>query len=707
MATPKENGRAGEARRRLAIRGSPSSRIAVDIGGTFTDLVLIRGGRVAATEKVLTTPSDPSLGVETGVARLLRDARPEDVVEVVHGTTLVSNTLIERKGATTGLIATRGFRDLLTIRRELRYDLYDLFLEMPDPLVPRRLRWELSERVWADGSVGQPLDLDEVRNVARRIEREGVDALAICLLHSYVKPEHERRVAEALRKALPDVAVSLSSEVSPELGEYQRTSTTVANAYVLPLVTRYLESLQKRLDALGLSAPLHIMLSTGGLTTVEIAARFPVRLLESGPAAGVLSAGFWGSLGGHRNVLAFDMGGTTAKAALIENNEPLIARDHEAARVYRFAKGSGLPLRIPAIDLIEIGAGGGSIARVGPFGLPKVGPESAGAEPGPVCYGQGGIDPTVTDADLLLGYLNPEFFLGGEMRLDLDGTRERMAELADQLGLTADDAAAAIHRVVNENMASAARMHAIERGRDLRRFALVATGGAGPVHAWGVARGLGIGTVIFPPSAGVASAFGMLTAPPSYDFARSLPSSLATTDWKGVRSALASMVKQGERQLEAAGLAAGSARVSLAADVRYRGQGDAVMVDLGASLGDRPSAQVERAFGRTYDRLYGRRPPGVEPEIVTWRVRVSGPRPRMRVKMAGVDAGEARKGSRPVWFAESDGYVEADVYDRYRLGPGTEVRGPAVVEERESTAVVGPGSVARVDGFGNLEVQVG
>lgn len=660
---------------------------------------------MTAATKVLTTPSDPSEGVETGLARLLEGVPPEDVVEIVHATTLVSNALIERKGAITGLITTSGFRDTLTIRRELRYDLYDLFLELPDPLVPRRLRWELSERVLADGTVDQGLDIEEVRKIARRIEREGCQAVGVSLLHSYINPEHERRVAEVLAREIPDLAVSLSSAVSPELGEFQRTSTTVANAYVLPLVARYLESLQKRLDALDLRAPLHIMLSTGGLAAVGVAAAFPVRLLESGPAAGVLSAGFWGYATGHRDIVAFDMGGTTAKAAIIQNNEPLIAREHEAARVYRFTKGSGIPLRVPVIDLIEIGAGGGSIARVGPFGLPKVGPESAGADPGPVCYGQGGTEPTVTDADLLLGYLNPEFFLGGEMTLDLERTRKQVAGLGDRLGLSVEETAAAIHRVVNENMASAASMHATERGRDLRHYALVATGGAGPVHAWGVAKALGVKTLIFPPSAGVASAFGMLTAPPSFDFARSLPSPLHSSKWPEVRRTLDALIAEGTEQLAAAGVDKEQTRATLAVDVRYQGQGDAITVRLGPELGKDPAALVERAFNETYVRLYGRRPPGVSSEVLSWRVRVSGPRPRMRVKFDGAAGGPARKSSRPVWYAEAGGFVEAGVYDRYRLSPGTTIRGPAVIEERESTAVVGPGSAARVDEFGNLEVD--
>jgi N-methylhydantoinase A len=686
----------------------PTARIAVDIGGTFTDLVLVVDDRVAANAKVLTTPGDPSIAVETGITRLLQQAAAEDVAEVVHGTTLVANALIERKGAVTALIATKGFRDTITIRRELRYDLYDLFLEMPEPLVPRRRRFEVDERVLADGSVERLLDPEQVRRLARRLRREGVEAVAVSLLHAYRSPGHERTVEAILREEAPGVAVSLSSDVSPELGEFARTSTTIANAYVLPLIDTYLEMLQKRLDGLGLRGPLRMMLSTGGggVAGVDTARRFPVRLLESGPAAGAVSAGFWGSRGGRDDVLAFDMGGTTAKACLIERGVPLVAREFEAARVYRFTKGSGIPVRVPVIDLIEIGAGGGSIAHVGPFGLPNVGPESTGADPGPACYGQGGTQPTVTDADLLLGYLDPGFFLGGEMRLDVDAARHAMERLGRPLGLSVEQAAAAVHRVVNENMASAARMHAIERGRDLRRCTFVATGGAGPVHAWGVARSLGIRRLVFPPSAGVASAFGMLTAAPGFELARSLPAVLGQTPWGEVRRAIRELVGEGTRQLIAAGVARSQIRVELAADVRHRGQGDAITVELGERLGRDAVGQVEEAFEQAYVRLYGRRPPGVEAEVTTWRVRLAGPLPRLDVRLRTRRAPTARKGTRRVWFAETERFVATPVYDRYALARGDAFRGPAVVEERESTMVIGPGAQVRVDDVGNLVVEV-
>ena len=678
----------------------------MDIGGTFTDLVLLVDGRIVAVGKTLTTPEDPSVAVAEGVDRLLREARAADIGEVVHGTTLVANALVERKGALTALVTTRGVRDALAIRREHRYDIYDLFLELPEPLVPRRRRWEVDERVLADGTVDRPLDVQGVRLLARRARREGIEALAVCFLHSYRHPGHERQAAALLAADLPRVPISASFEVVPELGEYVRASTTVANAYVRPLMDRYLGTLENRLRDAGIAAPLHLMLSTGGLTTVETGRRLPIRLSESGPAAGAIGAAFFGAAAGEDDVLAFDMGGTTAKACLVEGGRPLLAREHEVARVYRFAPESGLPLRVPVVDLIEIGAGGGSIARVDRFGLPKVGPDSAGAQPGPSCYGGGGDQPTVTDADLLLGYLDPHFFLGGEMTLDVEAARTAVGRLAVRLGLGVDETAAGVHQVVNENMAGAARMHSIERGRDVRRFAFVATGGAGPVHAWGVARRLGIRRLILPPAAGLASAFGMLTAPPAFDFARSLPSLLNAIEWVEARRVIAEMRKVGQRQLALAGIPASALEISISADVRYRGQGEGITVALGSALGPRPVRQVRDAFEAAYGRLYGRQPPGVEPELLTWRVRVAGPRPVVAAHPGVRPDGPARKGRRPVWSEEKRAFVEAEVWDRYRLAPGDTVIGPAVVEERESSAVIGVGGRGLLDEHGNLRVEM-
>lgn len=683
-------------------------RVAVDIGGTFTDLVLVQGGRAVANAKVLTTPDDPSLGVENGLRRLLKERQPSAVEQILHATTLATNALIERKGARTALITTKGFRDVLTIRRELRFDLYDLFLEMPPALVPRRLRWEVEERLLGDGEISASLDKDEVRRLAHVLVENEVEAVGVSFLHSYRNPVHEHLVRSVLAEEAPEIQVSLSCEVAPEIGEFARTSTVVANAYVRPLVARYLDRLEDRLRRLNISAPLLIMLSTGGgaLATAQAAAEFPVRLLESGPAAGALAAAFWGHAAGFEDVLAFDMGGTTAKACLIENGQPIIARQFEAARIYRFTKGSGLPIQIPVIDLIETGAGGGSIARVGAFNLPEVGPDSTGSVPGPACYGNGGVEATVTDADLVLGYLNPEYFLGGELVLQDEVARKAVGRLGDQLGLTVQESAAAIHRMVNENMANAARMHAIERGRDVTRFALVATGGAGPVHAWGVAKSLGIRRLVFPPGAGVASAFGMLTAAPGFEFARSVPAVLDDINWDEIRGILADLVDAGMRQLELTGVTPREATVSLAADIKYQGQGDTVSVELGEGLGADPASQVQNAFEDAYTKLYSRRPQGVQCELVTWRIRVTGPSPTLDVTNDSSRPAASRKPSRKVWFAESAGYVETDVLDRYSLKEEDLVQGPAIVEERESTVVIGPGGTAEVDAVGNLVVNV-
>jgi N-methylhydantoinase A len=682
-------------------------RVAVDIGGTFTDLVLLEDGGIGEIVKTPTTPGDPSQGVEVGLRRLLGTRAPHGISEVVHGTTLVANALIERTGAVTALVTTRGFRDVLAIGEERRYDMYDLSIQMPRPLVPRRRRWEASERVLSDGTVELPLDREQARRLARRARREGVESIAVCLLHAYRHPDHERTLAEAIRDEAPSISVSLSSEVAPEIGEYVRTSTVVANAYTLPLISRYLENLARRVRALGIDAPLRIMLSTGGLTTVDAARRFPVRLCESGPAAGVLAAAFWaGRDGATRDILAFDMGGTTAKSCLVERGTPVLAHQFEVARVYRFAKGSGLPIRQPVMDLIEIGAGGGSIAHVDAFGLLKVGPQSAAGDPGPACYGRGGTLPTVTDADLVLGYLNPDYFLGGEMALDARASRRAIGDLAAEVGMGRDETAAGIHRLVNENMASGARMHAIERGRDLRSCALVATGGAGPVHAWGVARALGIRSIIFPPSAGVGSAIGMLTTEHAFDFVRSVPGPLGQVQWSEVRALLSRLADEGRSLLADARIRGHDMSVSVAAYVRYRGQGDALTIELGTSLGRSPGRRLEREFAAEYARIYGSTPPAVEPEVVSWRVRVAGSRPELSHMRPHPQRGRG-SASRPIWSFERGGMVSAEVIDRPALRAGAVVRGPAVLEEPDSTVVIGEGGVGRVLPSGCVVVDLG
>ncbi len=516
------------------------ARLGIDVGGTFTDLVVVdeaTGGlRVG---KVLTTPKDPAHGVETGMVALLGEAgvATSDVQAVVHGTTLATNALIERKGARTALVMTEGFRDSVEIRHEGRYDMYDLFIDPPSPLVPRHLRREVSERLLADGSVLRPLDEEGARRVIRELIAEGVEAIAICLLHAYVNPVHERRLAELIREIAPDRPVSCSSEVVPEIREYERASTTSANVYVAPLLERYLEDLERRLAELGVPGQLYIMQSSGGIALPPTARRLPIRLVESGPAGGALAAALAARHRGERRMLSFDMGGTTAKACVIDDGAPLVAREFEVARADRFKKGSGLPVRVPVIEMIEIGAGGGSIARVDRLGLLKVGPDSAGADPGPACYNLGGRLPTVTDADLLLGYLDAEFFLGGRMPLDREAARRAIDEhVARPLGLDVIGAARGIHRVVNENMAAAARIHGIERGKDLRSYPLFAFGGAGPVHCWQMARILKVPRILLPFGAGAMSAYGLLAAPLTFDFVRTLRQRLDEADWDSDQS---------------------------------------------------------------------------------------------------------------------------------------------------------------------------
>src|SRR5215831_495009 len=537
------------------------SRIGVDIGGTFTDLVWVDEGTGAVrVVKLLTTPKEPAQAVEQGVVTLLYEvgSAPGSVKSLIHGTTLATNAIIERKGAKTGLLTTAGFRDALEIGREGRYDMYDLFIDPPSPLVPRRLRLEVRERILADGSVLSPLDESSVRAALATLIAEGVEAIAVSLLHAYRNPAHERAVAALIERVAPGLPVSCSSDVVPEIREYERTSTTVANVYVMPLMARYLDDLERKLAEQGLRGNFYVMLSSGGIATPDTAKRVPVRLVESGPAAGALAAARVAREAGESRMLSFDMGGTTAKACVIDGGQPLIAREFEVARADRFKRGSGLPIRVPVIELIEIGAGGGSVARIDSLGLLKVGPESAGADPGPACYALGGREPTVTDADLVLGYLDPEFFLGGRMRLDVEAARRAIEErIARRLGLSLTEAAWGIHRVVNENMAAAARIHGIERGKDLRAYPLFAFGGAGPVHAWHVGRILKVPRILLPFGAGAISAWGLLVAPLAFDFIRTAPLRLDGADWSRINRLFAEMETEGRSVLRAAGVAEG------------------------------------------------------------------------------------------------------------------------------------------------------
>ncbi len=685
-------------------------RVGVDIGGTFTDLLLVGADRTAVIDKTLTTPDDPSLAVETALSQALDNgiAGPRERGTLVHGTTLVTNALIERKGPLTALLTTAGFRDALEIGREHRYELYDLNLELPQPLIPRHLRFDIPERIAADGGVLQPLDESFLRRLVKELRVKGIRAAGVCYLNSFRNPAHERRTAEIIAELAPEIRVSLSSEVVAEIREFQRTSTTVANVYVQERVAKYLEELQQRLDRLGFVGSFFVMLSSGGIATAETSARFPVRLLESGPAAGALAAAEQGVLAGYPDLLSFDMGGTTAKLCAVEDGHPLKTHEFEVDRVYRFRRGSGLPIKIPVIDMIEIGAGGGSIARVDALGLLKVGPESSGAEPGPACYGRGGREPTVTDADLILGYLDPGYFLGGKMRLDIEAARRALSRLGRPLGLSVEQVAWGIHQIVNENMANAARAHLGERGKDPRRLPLFAFGGAGPVHGYKVAEILHLPRLISPFGAGVGSTFGLLVAPLAFDFVRSAYSRLDKLNWGFANGLLNEMAAEGRAVLKSSGLANSEISYQRSADMRYIGQGHEVSVPLpDGDLSESHLSQIVNGFEQIYRALYGRKGPDVPLEVINWRVVASGPKAGMdfRMPLAPSARDKALKGSRPAYFPEEGRYVETPVYDRYALAPGFTFSGPAIVEERESTLIMGVRGRARVDKRLNVIVE--
>jgi N-methylhydantoinase A len=685
--------------------------VGIDIGGTFTDMLLVGADGVAVIGKTLTTPGDPSLAVENALRPVLDNGavKAGERGTLIHGTTLVTNALIERKGAPTALLTTAGFRDAVEIGREHRYELYDLNLDLPKPLVPRHLRFDVPERMAADGSVLQALDESFIRRLVGQLRDHGIRAIGVCYLNSFRNPSHEKRTAEIIAEVAPEIRVSLSAEVVAEIREFQRTSTTLANVYVQERVSNYLAQLQSRLDKIGFTGSFFIMLSSGGIATRETSSRFPVRLLESGPAAGALAAAQAGVLAGNRDLLSFDMGGTTAKLCVIDDGQPLKAHEFEVDRVYRFRKGSGLPVRIPVIDMIEIGAGGGSIARVDSLGLLKVGPESSGAVPGPACYRQGGTDPTVTDADLVLGYLDPNYFLGGKMQLDLDGARKALGGLGTNLNMTAEQVAWGIHQIVNENMANAARAHLGERGKDPRRMPLYAFGGAGPVHGYRVAEILRLPALISPFGAGVGSTFGLLAAPLAFDFVRSAYSRLDQLDWQFANGLLNEMAEEGRKILVNSGLAANAISYQRTADMRYVGQGHEVSVTLpDGALGPEHLAPIATTFEETYRALYGRKGPDVPLEVINWRVVASGPPPAMNFKLSRETPHhtETRKGSRSAYFPEHGRYVDTIVYNRYALTPGMKFDGPAIVEERESTLIVGVAGRARVDERLNVIVEL-
>ena len=683
-------------------------RLAVDIGGTFTDVVLLdtSSGRVVV-DKTLTTPAAPLEGVRAGVSQLLAKAQVtpgEITAPIVHATTLITNSLIEGRTGRAGLVTTVGFGDTLLIRDEHRYDMYDLQIEFPDPPIGRDLTFEIDERTSAAGAVLAAPSPADLGRLSAQLAGAAVESVAVCLLNSYVNPANEQAVAEHLRGRL-GVPVCISAEISPQIREYPRMITAACNAATMPVIGPYLEELQKWLTAEGFGGAVLMMLSNGGVVSADDAARGPIRLVESGPAAGALAGTWYAQRLGSERLLCFDMGGTTAKACLIENGEPALTNTFEVARIYRFKKGSGFPVSVPSVDLVEIGAGGGSLAHLDRFGLLKVGPESAGADPGPASYGRGGTTAAVTDADVVLGLLDPGAFLGGDMPLDAAAASAATALPAQGLGLSPVDTAAGIHEVVNQNMAAAARMHGVEQGVDLRGVTILAFGGAGPVHACGVADLLESDRVIFPVNASVLSAFGTLVSPVRIDLARSMPRLLESVDIVERDGLLDELRSEGRRVLSAAGVPAGDVRFRYGLDARYSGQGNEITVWVGTGPEWPASeADVRSAFESEYRRIYGMTIPDVAVEAVTWRLSAYAEKVQVRPDTGATGAAGAAEPAarRPVVFGRGADAVDVPVYRRQDLGVGAEFAGPAIVEERETTTVIRPGWHAEVASDGSL-----
>jgi N-methylhydantoinase A/oxoprolinase/acetone carboxylase beta subunit len=723
-------------------------RLGCDIGGTFTDFVLLndKTGELKIY-KCLTTPKDPSDAVEHGIREMEKNTSSfvEKMDEVIHGTTLVINSIIERKGAKTGLITTKGFRDVLEIGRGIRYAPYDVFAEFPKPLIPRHLRFEVDERIRSDGSVLKPLDPEEARQVVRTLLKMGTESIAVCLINSFENPTHELMLEEIIEKEAPGVSVSFSYRVLPQIKEYERTSTTATNAYVKPLTGRYLSRLAGRLGSIGFKGKLFIMLSSGGVTSVETAAEFPVRIIESGPTAAVIAGQYYGKLFNISEMFCFDMGGTTAKSCLIQKGVAGVVPTFEVGRVQRFMKGSGLTIQVPVVDLMEIGAGGGSIAKVSRMGTLQVGPESSGADPGPMCYAIGGTDPCVTDADLLLGYLDENYFLGGEMKLDKEAARRGVMEkVAKPLGVTFVQSIWGIHDLINETMAAAAKTHIAEKGGNPKIVTIVAFGGAGPVHAYSLAKKLGAPRLLVPPNAGVGSALGFFTAPRAFDLLRSHKVSLANANFLDIEKIFKELEADATKILkkeatekdinpstpksEDNGLRVDPERRSISnskgldssaaervkfersLDMRFVGQGAETNVPLTErDFTKLKKEEVRRRFDGVYEKLYGRTYPDSEVEFFNFKVRASLPErllqlPKLEKKKRSLD--QAIKGKRPAYSPMAKDFISYTVYDRYKLFPTAKFRGPAIIEEKESTVIVGEDASVSMDDFGFLWIDL-
>jgi N-methylhydantoinase A len=689
-------------------------RVGVDIGGTFTDAAFVDATTGAVRiVKVPTTPTDPARGFMAAVEHGLRDVEAPggDVSLVVHATTVATNALIEGKTARVGMLVTRGFRDILEIGRQIRSRLYDVHLQKPAPLVERRASLEVRERLDAEGQVLEPLDMTEVRAAVRQLRHLAVEAVVVCFLHSYLNPAHERTAAAVVRQELPGAFLSVSSEVCPEFREYLRASTAAVNAAVMPIVSRYLDALEGRLASLGVAAPFYVMQSNGGVMSSASAKERPVYMVESGPAAGVIAADAFAQPHGYRNVISFDMGGTTAKVGLIRDGRLRLSTEMEvgaqAVTPLGEGRGSGYPVRTPVIDLVEVGAGGGSEAWIDAGGALRVGPRSAGAVPGPACYGQGGTAPTITDANLVLGRLNPDFFLGGEIRLDPAASRAVLIErVTKPLGLDPVRAAAGIVEIANAHMIAAMRLVSVQRGYDPRDFVLVAFGGAGPVHANALARDLAVPTVLIPPSPGIASALGMLMTDVKHEFVATRRQTMSTLTPAVLDTLFAGFAAEGDARLAREAVPESSRRMLRSVDLRYHGQSH----ELGVTLPDGPlaPADLERLrdqFNAEHERAYGYAAPEDAVELVNVRLTAVGVSPKPRrpaLPEGGRDASAAVKSRRPVWFSEANGFALSPVLDRSTLCAGNVVAGPAVIEELDATTVVHPGWEAHVDTQGNL-----
>ena len=690
-------------------------RIGVDIGGTFTDLVMMddQSGALRVV-KLSSTPHDPSVAFTEILKRVLRESKEPaaSVGYLVHGTTVATNTIIEEKWAKAALLTTDGFRDVLEIARQIRPRLYDLFCDKPRPLVPRQLCRGIPERLNFAGEVQQPLSEEALQQVVAELADEGVESIAVCLLHSYKNPAHEHRIAQILSELLPEVSVSLSSELCPEMREYFRASTTVINAILMPVVGRYLARLQSRLSETGMEAGLHLMTSAGGTVSAEVAASQPVQLIESGPAAGVIAATYIGRQVGIDNLISFDMGGTTAKVGLVENGIPKISPHFEVgAAAVADNKSAGYPVRTPVVDLVEIGAGGGSIAWVDPGGALRVGPQSGGADPGPACYGKGQTEPTITDANLVLGRLNPAYFIGGEKSLDPGLAEKAVQTIADQLGMSLVEAANGIVEIANAKMLAAIRLISVQRGFDPREFVLVAFGGAGPLHAAALAAGMGMGRVLVPMSPGVTSALGLLVSDIRHDFAQTSVGATDNIDWTVLNRIFKELQEKARGVMATEQIAETDQSFDHFLDMRYIGQSYELKVAVPQrDLEQADVALLNQRFYQQHERAYGYSTSDQPTEIVNVRVSATGSiaRPQLRVvEKGGLDNNDARKDRRQVYFFEAKETLPCEVYDRYQLKCGNRIVGPAIVEEIDSTVLIHPGSHADVDRFGNLVIEMG